>query len=417
MQLKIKFNSRIISIFLFSVVIVSCNLNIKKGQTLQNTSRLDSLFNAAVINEEIPGAVIYLTKNKSEIYHKAYGFSDLENKAPLKEEAIFRMASMTKGLTALAVLQLIEKGLLDLDDKVSKFIPEFRDPQILVAILPDSTFTSIPAESEITIQQLLTHTSGIGYGFQDDRYNALVIKNKISEGFCEDERTSLENTKKIAKLPLLENPGKRNIYSMSYDVLSTVIELVSGLRYDEYIQQHILTPLEMDSSYFIVPFSEREKLVKVYQPTEDKNSLMLTTYNDINYPIIDNKQFFSGGADLCSTAIDYTKFVHMITNKGMHKNKQILGGNYIAMMLRKQTNLEDGDADQGYAAWVTNEIGAEKGPMSLGSYGFGGFFDTYTWTDPKKNFTATLLLQMYPTNAHNIHRKYQEIVYDIIDEL
>ncbi len=128
MQLKIKFNSRIISIFLFSVVIVSCNLNIKKGQTLQNTSRLDSLFNAAVINEEIPGAVIYLTKNKSEIYHKAYGFSDLENKAPLKEEAIFRMASMTKGLTALAVLQLIEKGLLDLDDKVSKFIPEFRDP-------------------------------------------------------------------------------------------------------------------------------------------------------------------------------------------------------------------------------------------------------------------------------------------------
>ena len=417
MRLKSNFTSRIFYFFLFSFVFVGCKFN-KEIEPLQpKTSRLDSLFNAAVINEEIPGAVIYLTKNKNEIYHKAYGFSDLENKTRLKSDAIFRMASMTKGLTAVAILQLFEKGLLNLDDEVSKFIPAFKNPQILVDVLPDSTFISIPAESEITIQQLLTHTSGIGYGFQDDKYNALVIKNNISEGFCEDKRTSLENTKKIAKLPLLENPGKRNIYSMSYDVLGTVIEIVSGLRYDEYIQQHILTPLEMNSSYFIVPFSEREKMVKVYQPTEDKNSLILTTYNDINYPIVDNKQFFSGGADLCSTAKDYTKFVHMIINKGIYKNKQILGEKYVKMMLSKQTKMEDGDSDQGFAAWVTNEKGAEKGPMSIGAYGFGGFFDTYTWTDPKMNFTATLLLQMYPTNAHNVHGKYQEIVYDIIDEL
>lgn len=417
MKLKSNFTSIIFCFFLFSIVFVGCKFNKEIEPLEPKTSRLDSLFNAAVINEEIPGAVIYLTKNKNEVYHKAYGFSDLDNKRPLKEDAIFRMASMTKGLTAIAILQLYENGLLSLDDKVSKFIPAFKNPQILVDVLPDSTFTSVPAESEITIHQLLTHTSGIGYGFQDDKYNALVIKNNISEGFCEDKRTSLENTKKIAKLPLLENPGKRNIYSMSYDVLGTVIEIVSGLRYDEYIQQHILTPLEMNSSYFIVPFSDREKMVKVYQPTEDKNSLILTAYNDINYPIIDNKQFFSGGADLCSTAKDYTRFVHMIINKGFYKNKQILGEKYVKMMLSKQTDLEDGDADQGFAAWVTNEKGAEKGPMSIGTYGFGGFFDTYTWTDPKMNFTATLLLQMYPTNVHNIHRKYQEIVYDIIDEL
>lgn len=419
MRLKSNFTSIFFSIFLFlfSFVFVGCKFN-KEIEPLQpKTSRLDSLFNAAVINEEIPGAVIYLTKNKNEIYHKAYGFSDLENKTPLKSDAIFRLASMTKGLTAVAILQLFEKGLLNLDDEVSKFIPAFKNPQILVDVLPDSTFISISAESEITIQQLLTHTSGIGYGFQDDKYNALVIKNNISEGFCEDERTSLENTKKIASLPLLANPGEKNIYSMSYDVLSTVIEIVSGLRYDEYVQQNILTPLEMDSSFFTIPFSEREKLVRVYQPTEDHKGLMPTTYADINYPIIESRQFFSGGADLCSTAKDYTNFVHMLVNKGIYKNKQILGEKYVEMMLSKQTNFEDGDADQGFAAWVTNEKGAEKGPMSIGSYGFGGFFDTYTWTDPKMNFTATLLLQMYPTNAHNIHEKYQKIVYDMIDKL
>lgn len=417
MHLKNKFTIGIISFFIFSFIIVGYKFNKKIEKTSQKTSRLDSLFNAAVNNAEIPGAVIYITKNKNAVFHKAYGFSDLENKTPLKEDAIFRMASMSKALTAVAVLQLLEKGLLDLNDKVGKFIPEFKNPQILVDVLPDSTFTSVPSKSEITIQQLLTHTSGIGYGFQDDRYNALVIKNNISEGFCEDERTSLDNTKKIAKLPLLANPGEKNIYSMSYDVLSTIIEIVSGLRYDHYIQQNILTPLEMNNSYFIIPFSERKKLVKVYQPTEDKKNLTLTIYKDINYPIIDSRQFFSGGADLCSTAKDYNNFVHMIINKGNYKNKQILGEKYVEMMLNKQTKLDDGDADQGYAAWVTNEKGAKKGPMSIGSFGFGGFFDTYTWADPKKNFTATLLLQMYPTNAHKIHEKYQEIVYNILDDL
>ncbi|WP_299525655.1 serine hydrolase [uncultured Lutibacter sp.] len=414
MRLKSKFIGRI---FLFSFVIVGCNFNKKIEQPLQKTSRLDSLFNAAVSNAEIPGAVIYITKNKKEVFHKAYGFKNIEDSIPQETNDIFRMASMTKGLTAVAVLQLYEKGLLNLDDKVSKYISEFKNPQILVDVLSDSTFSSVLAKSEITIQQLLTHTSGIGYGFQDDRYNALVIKNSVSEGFCEDQRTSIENTRKIAQLPLLANPGERNIYSMSYDVLSTVIEIVSGLRYDEYVQQHILTPLEMYSSYFNIPISERKKLVKVYQPAEDNNGLILTTYNDINYPVIENKQFFSGGADLCSTAKDYTNFVYMIINNGIYKNKQILGEKYVKMMLSKQTNFDDGDSDQGYAAWVTNIKGAEKGPMSIGSYGFGGFFDTYTWTDPKKQFTATLLLQMYPTNAHNIHEKYQKIVYDIINDL
>jgi CubicO group peptidase (beta-lactamase class C family) len=324
---------------------------------------------------------------------------------------------MTKALTAVAILQLNEKGLLNLNDDVSKFIPEFKNPQLLVDVLPDSTYTSIPAKGEITIQQLLTHTSGIGYGFQDDSYNALVIKNKVSEGFCQDDRTSLENTKKIAKLPLLVNPGEKNIYSMSYDVLGTVIEVISGLRYDEYIEQNILIPLEMNDSYFIVPRKERNRLVNVYQPTDDNKSLMTTTYKDIDYPILEDQLFFSGGADLSSTAKDYTKFMHMIINNGMYKNNKILGEKFMKMMLSKQTKFNNGNSNQGFAAWVTNEKGAKEGPMSLGSYGFGGFFDTYSWTDPKKNFTATLFLQMYPNNTHDIHEKYQQIVYTIIDDL
>lgn len=412
-----KIISKIGFIFLVAFSIFSCKNNTKINTITTKTNRLDSLFQAAVANSEIPSAVILITKNQKEVFHKAYGFRDLENEIPLKENDIFRLASMTKAVTVVAILQLSEKGLLSLDDALSTFIPEFKNPQILEDVLPDSTFISKPATSEITIRQLLTHTAGIGYGFQDDSYNALVIKNNVSEGFCEDERTSSENSKKIAMLPLLANPGEKYIYSMCYDVLGTVIEVASGLRYDNYIKQHILDPLEMNDSYFIVPVSERKRIVNVYQPTSNKKSLIPTTYKDINYPIIDHKQFFSGGADLCSTAKDYSKFVQMIINKGMYHTTKILGEVSIKMMLTKQTNLDDGDSDQGFAAWITNKKGAEKGPMNIGSYGFGGFFDTYIWTDPKKNFTATLMLQMYPTNAHNIHEKYQQIVYDIIDEL
>lgn len=414
----LKQNSILYSTLLFVFIsIISCNNNTKTSAAAHKTKQLDSLFMTAVANREIPGAVILITKNQKEVFHKAYGFSDLENKIQLKENAIFRLASMTKGLTAVAILQLNERGLLNLNDKVSMYIPEFKNPELLVAVLPDSTYTSTPAIGEITIQQLLTHTSGIGYGFQEDRYNALVIKNKVSEGFCEDDRTSLENTKKIAKLPLLSNPGEKYIYSMSYDVLGTLIEVISGLRYDTYITKHILSPLEMNDSYFIIPSSERNRLGEVYEPTSNSQNLKLTSYHDINYPIIEDQQFFSGGADLSSTAEDYTKFMHMLIHKGMYKNNKILGEKQVKRMLSKQTNFDDGDSDQGFAAWVTNKKGAKNSPMRIGAYGFGGFFDTYSWTDPKKNFTATLFLQMYPTNAHGIHEKYQQVVYKIIDEL
>jgi CubicO group peptidase (beta-lactamase class C family) len=192
---------------------------------------IDSLLNNAVKNNEIPGAVVYINQKGKTVFHKAYGYRKTENKVPMCKDDIFRMASMTKALTAVAVLQLYERGLLFPDDKVSKYIPEFRDPQVLIDILPDSSFTSKPASGEITIRQLLTHTSGLGYGFQDERYNALVIKNNISEGFEDDDRTSLENIRRIARLPLLFEPGEKYTYGLSYDVLGVVIETITGLRY------------------------------------------------------------------------------------------------------------------------------------------------------------------------------------------
>jgi CubicO group peptidase (beta-lactamase class C family) len=412
---------KLIRSFLFISIIISllmpnsCSTKPSDSTAASGAKLLDSLLSAAVDNGEIPGAVAYIKLGGEKVYHKAFGYSQLETGEVLKRDDIFMMASMTKGLTAVAVLQLVEQGLLFLDENLADYIPAFRNPQILEEIHEDSSFTARPATGEITIRQLLTHTSGIGYGFQDDRYNSLVIKNNVSEGFEDDNRTSMENVLRLAQLPLLCEPGERYIYSMSYDVLGVVIEVVSGLRYDRYIERYILDPLEMKNSFFLVPLEEQHRLVHAYEPSV--NGLIPTTYPDTTYPVMMDKQFFSGGSDLCSTAEDYAKFVSMVLHMGSFNGVRILGEDYVEMMLKKQTNLDDGGSDQGFAAWVTNEKGAAEGPMSVGSYGFGGFWDTYSWTDPSGDFVAVLLLQMYPTNEHRIHEKFQAITYRVIEEL
>lgn len=406
-------------LFLSLFFALSCtnNKSIRLQASSSSEKLIDSLLNNAVKNNEIPGAVVYISRNDKEVFYKAYGFRNMENKTPMQKNDIFRMASMTKGLTAVAVLQLYERELLSLDDKISKYIPEFKNPKILVTVLPDSSFTSKPAKSEITIRQLLTHTSGIGYGFQDDRYNAIVIKNNISEGFEDDSRTSLENIQRIARLPLLCEPGEKYIYSLSYDVLGVVIEKVSGMRFDNYIKKNILDPTGMTDSYFIIPEKEQYRLVTPYQPKEKGNGLERTSYPDTAYPCIRTRQYFSGGADLCSTAEDYGKFIQMIKNKGTYNNTRIVGERFVEMMLSKQTAFNDGNSEQGFAAWVTNEKGAAEGPMTVGSFGFGGFWDTYGWADPKGNFVAVLLLQMYPGNKYKIHEKFKVVTYRAIDDL
>jgi CubicO group peptidase (beta-lactamase class C family) len=416
---------KLLSVGIFLLVLgtlfsMSCNQRNKlaiKDKNNLTERRIDSLFHTAVEKQEIPGAVALIKHKDSIKFHKAYGYRNIQTQTEQQKDDLFRLASMTKGLTAAAILQLNEKGLLGLDDKIDKYIPEFSNLMILDTVYTDSSFRSHPATKKITVRQLLTHSSGIGYGFQNENYNKLIVHNLVSEGFCSDTRTSMENTHKIAALPLLQEPGSSFIYSLSYDVLGTLIEVVSGIRYDKYIESYLLEPLEMHDSYFIIPAEERSRLVSVYQPSKRGDSLIQAAYSDIDYPIIDNKEFFSGGADLCGTAEDYSHFIQMIMDKGTYKGKRVLSSESVAKMLSKQTDYEDGGSDQGFAAWVINEKGAESSLMTTGSFEFGGFFDTYSWADPNLEFNAVLLLQMYPNNNANIHHKYQKLVYEMMNKI
>lgn len=400
---------------LTATVFLTCKDRTESNVTIFDFTQIDSFLNQSVLNKEIPGAVAYISYRGQEVLYRGYGYKNIENKTKMEPSSIFRMASMTKALTAVSILQLLEKGEIALDDPLKKYLPEFANMEILVDVLPDSSFTSIPAKSDITIQQLLTHTSGIGYGFQDEKYNALIIKNNISEGFCPDDRTSFENTKKIAKLPLLAEPGEKNIYGLSFEVLGTVIEKITGERFDDYVIKNILNPLGMNDSFFLVPKKQRYRLPDVYEPGENGIGLVPTTYHDIEYPVLEHRRFYAAGSDLSCTAKDYNKFLMMLENKGEYNGNRILGEKYVQMMLSKQSSLNESDSYQGFAAWIVNERGAKNGLRPQGSYDFGGFFDTYCWVDPVNKFSAILLLQMYPNNAHDVHWKFQKTVYKIMN--
>lgn len=376
----------------------------------EKTQTIDSYFQKHIEEQHIPGAQIYISDLQGNmLYSKAYG--NATDQDPVTENSIFRLASMTKALTAVSILQLEEKGLISPSDPVSKYLPYFDSMMILDSVLPDSSFIAHPAQNQITIQQLLTHTSGLGYGFQNEDYNKLILHHQISEGFCPDSRTAEQNTRKIASIPLLVEPGTENIYSLSYEVLGTVVEEVSGQRFDHYVQENILDPLGMKNSYFTIPEEEQNRLVSVYMPFD--SGLVHTDYHDIHYPVIQERNFFAGGSDLSATAQDYDIFLQMLVQEGSYNKHQILNPQSVKRMLSKQTDLGESDSYQGYAAWMTNEKGAAKGPFSLGSYGFGGFFDTYSWVDPEKGFKAVLFLQLYPNNEHQVHEGFQNIVYDI----
>jgi len=410
----IKRMKRVLLSLVIVIAVWSCQQSATSTQETRLADQLDSLFNAAVANHEVPGAVAYVSQNGEIIYNKAFGMSDIESDKAQKQSDIFRIASMTKSVTAVAILQLVEKGKIFLDDPVSKFIPEFKAPQILVEVFEDSSFSSIPATNEITIHHLLTHTSGIGYGFQSDLYNALVIKHGISEGFEERPIELQENTKRIAGLPLLHEPGAQWTYSLSYDVLGAVVEVASGQKLDQYFYKNILRPLGMNDTYFYLPESKTDRLVSVYEHNDRKDGFIPARYPLTEYPVRGARMYLSGGADLSGTTADIGIFAQMLFNKGSYNGVRILTESSVVTMTSTQSPHGWWDSDIGFGVSVTTSAGASKKLQEEGSFEFGGFYDTFCRVDPVNGYVALLMLQMYPNNEFDVHYKFQNITYSVL---
>lgn len=288
------------------------------GISDQRLARIDSMCMTAIREGHLPGLVALVAKNGKIIYHKSFGTSNAINKKKLLKDDIFRLPSQSKAITATAVMMLWEEGKFRLDDPISKYIPEFKNPQILDSLLSDGTYLTIPAKNKITIRHLLTHTSGIGYGEleSDPRIKEIYKEAGIVDLFTTKKISIGENIKKLATLPLRHNPGKAFTYSESYDVLGYFIEVISGIPFDVFLRTRIFDPLEMNDTWFYAPESKAGRLVSVQTKKDERWINYPVTFYDPQYPIKGENKFFSGGYGLGSKALDYAKFLQMYLNKG-----------------------------------------------------------------------------------------------------
>jgi CubicO group peptidase (beta-lactamase class C family) len=371
------------------------------GMSSERLARIDVMCEKAVSEGDIPGVVALVARHGKIIYWKAFGMADNRSGRSLKKNDIFRIASMSKPITSTAAMMLWEEGKFTLDDPVSKYIPEFKNPQVLKQFsFSDTSYTTVAANCEITIRHLLTHTSGLGYGQidKDERFKLIYQKAGITDLFTTEDISIGENVRKLAKLPLHHNPGENYTYSEGLDVIGYLIEVVSGMPYDEFLRKRLFEPLGMNDTWFYLPGDEGKRLVSLQHPTDDgKWDRYPVTFYDPDYPVKGAKRFFSGGAGLCSTAKDYATFLQMYLNGGELNGIRILSRTTIQSMLCNQIGDlrgENFNRHYGLAFSITNEIGQADGGMgSVGSLAAGGYFNTQSFADPKEGYIGVLMKQ------------------------
>ncbi|MEM6343858.1 MAG: serine hydrolase domain-containing protein [Bacteroidota bacterium] len=397
---------RLYIIFLLFTAL-GCSHAAQNAYTLdqKQLAALDNLMLNAITQKEIPGAVVLIANKEEILLHQAWGNSDIAQARSQSTEDIFRLASMTKPITAVAAMRLYEQGAFELDDSLATYIPAFRNPRVLDEyLLADSSFKAHSASKPITIRQLFTHSSGIGYGFQNDSLMAIFEKYGITEGFEERDILLADNVDQIAKMPLLHEPGERYTYGLSSDVLGRLIEIWSGQSLDIYLRDSIFSPLAMEDTDFYLAAASAERLTPVYMNTD--TGVALTNYPLTHYPLRGAKRYLSGRADLSGTAYDYYRFCLMLLNKGSLDGQQLLKAETIDLMLKDQL----GDGSMGLGLAIQHKFDPQY-PRSIGSYSWGGFFATTFWVEPQKQIIAILLLQVYPFKHWEIQSQFEQIIY------
>jgi CubicO group peptidase (beta-lactamase class C family) len=385
--------TRVLVLFLAGLIaapVFSANLTVVKpeqaGMSTERLKRLSTALRGFIDQGELAGTVMLISRRGRVVHFEAQGLMDVDAKAPMTTDAIFRLASMTKPLTSVAIMMLLEEGRLLLNDPVSKFIPEFKNPKVAVpgaagSLRPETRL--VPAEREIDIRDLLTHSAGL----------ALAMERGP------EKETIGEYNRRLAKLPLRFHPGAAFEYGPATDVLASVVESISGQRFDQFLSERILKPLEMNDTFYYVPDGKLNRLATAYEAAQPKGIRRIQPARDMR----GSQVRFGGASGLLSTAEDYLKFCNMLLNRGSYGGARMLSRKTIDLMTANHIGDHpmEGPHLAGYRFGLGFRVLTDPGQMpglsTPGEYGWAGAMGTYFWIDPKEEMIGILMTQKSPT--------------------
>ena len=392
---------------------------IQSGFDAARLARIDKFLQRYVDRNEMAGAVALVLRDGRPVYERAVGWADKESGRRMTTDAIFRIASQSKAITSAAILMLVEEGDIALTDPVSRFIPQFA--HTTVATGPDTARVIAKANREITIRDLLTHTSGISYGTDPivaPLYAAKGLGPSAGWGwYTADKNEPICTTmERLASLPFVAQPGEKWVYGYNIDILGCVVERASGIPFDQFVRTRITEPLGMKDTFFFIPPDKRQRLVTVYMSDSTKHIRRAPEgpKGQGNY-VEGSRRNFSGGAGLLSTARDYGRFLQMIANGGQLDGVRVLSPNTVRLMSTNQVGslMEAWEPGRGFGLGFG--IDGATGLPSAGTYGWGGAYGSMYSVDPKEHVIVVFMMNQLPNQA-DVNSKFQTLVYQALVE-
>jgi CubicO group peptidase (beta-lactamase class C family) len=389
------------------------------GMSTERLSRISVAMKRYIDRKEVPGVVTMVARRGRVVHLEAAGYRDAEAKTPMTTDTIFRIASMTKPITSVAVMMLFEEGHFLLSDPISKWLPEFANMKVAQIPAADdrlgSPYKAVPAARPITIRHLLTHTAGL-----PNSYRGLTQTEYAKAAARENPNETMADViARIAKLPLNFHPGDAWEYGPATDVLGRLVEVISGQTLDEFFRKRIFEPLGMRDTHFYLPLAKVERLAAMYQPDVDKKIKLVEAGTPQSRWVKEPHVYFAGAGGLVSTVADYVRFHQMMLNGGELNGVRLLGRKTVELMTANHIGdlpvwLTGPGFGFGLGYSVVKDVGATGQPGSAGNYGWGGAFCTYFWVDPVEEVIGIVMTQVRPYTHLNIRQEFQVLANQAI---
>jgi CubicO group peptidase (beta-lactamase class C family) len=388
----------------------------------QDFSAIDSILQLQINKYNTPGAVGLVIRDGKVLYDKAFGYSNLEQKTPMTNRSIFRIASQTKAIISVACLQLVEKGLIALNDPIELYFSDFKNQKVISG--SPTNYQLIEKIRPVTIRDLLTHQAGISAADEYPGFAFLFKQYNLDKPLNGSYATLAEEVTQIAKMPLMHQPGERFSYGLSTNVIGALIEKISGLRLDQYLQKNIFAPLGMKDTYFYLPTNKHDRLVKLYAKNSDTSlSEISPALFNADYPLQKNSSYFSAIGGLVSTTHDYAKFLSCLLQGGSIGNKKILGQSFVDSLTTNQLGAKTfifggfpSLNNFGLGVGLTSAKGQVINNASERSFFWGGAFNTAYMVDPKRKLITLFFMQRTPFALSSVLSSLEKTTIKIIDQ-